>query len=66
MITDNHSQAAACWYGELRLISNITDESQSTGNVEICYGGWEPILDSQWDDQDAEVACGQLGFAKEG
>lgn len=39
----------------------------NTGRVEICYGGqWEPIPDSEWDDQDAEVACGQLGFAKEG
>ena len=60
------SQAAACSHGELRLISNSTDESQIAGSVEICDGGWEPILDSQWDDQDAEVACGQLGYAKEG
>jgi hypothetical protein len=62
------SQAAACPYGELRLVFNDTDQSHSTGSVQICYtyDQWEPILDNQWDDQDAEVACNQLGFASKG
>ena len=62
---DSSGQGAACSHGELMLISTSTD--LNAGRVEICYHGqWEPIPDSEWDDQDAEVACGQLGFAKEG
>ena len=47
---------------------NRTAQIHIAGNVEICYsnGQWEPILINQWDDQDAEVACNQLGFANDG
>lgn len=62
---DSSGQGAACFHGELMLISTSTDPN--AGRVEICYNGqWGLIHDSEWDDQDAEVACGQLGFAKEG
>ena len=58
----------ACSYGELWLMPNSTAQIHIAGSVEICYsnGRWEPILSNQWDDQDAEVACNQLGFANDG
>ena len=47
---------------------NSTAQIYIAGSVEICYsnGQWEPILNNQWDDQDAKVACNQLGFANDG
>ena len=47
---------------------NSTAQIYITGSVEICYsnGQWEPIHNNQWDDQDAKVACNQLGFANNG
>lgn len=59
------TEGRGCYHGNLRLISTGADHN--AGTVEICYNGqWQPIHDSQWDDWDAEVACGQLGFAKQG
>ena len=68
LLVSSQAAAQACSYGELRLMPNSTTQIHITGSVEICYsnGGWEPILSNQWDDQDAEVACNQLGFANDG
>ena len=58
----------ACPYGELRLMPNSTAQIDITGSVEICDSNdqWKSIHNNQWDDQDVEVACNQLGFANNG
>ena len=39
----------------------------SEGRVEICLSNeWGTICDDYWDDNDANVACGTLGFSDSG
>ena len=49
-----------CTYGEIRLING---QSQYEGLVEICNNGhWEYICPRYWGNNDAKVACRQLGY----
>lgn len=63
---DSSGQAsAACSTGDIRLTH--TNSDGTVGRVQVCkYNLWFLISDNQWDDQDAKVACVQLGFALEG
>ena len=46
--------------GEVHLVNG---DSQNEGTVEICNSNlWGLISDSDWDDDDAEVVCRQLGY----
>ena len=37
------------------------------GTIEICYqNSWGLISDQNWDNNDAKVVCGQLGYNAEG
>ena len=58
------SFAAPCTDGQLRLAgSNVGNE----GRVEICLNNeWGTICDDGWSTNDANVACGVLGFANTG
>lgn len=54
----------ACRDNGVRLVgsSNVFE-----GTVEVCVGSiWGLIADTEWNDTDAQVACGELGFPKQG
>ena len=54
----------SCYNGELRLVDGSTDLE---GRLEICVdGSWSTVCDNLWSQDDAAVACRQLGFAATG
>ena len=55
---------AQCRDGELRLRDGST---QFIGRVEICFSQqWGTVLDLTWSQEEANVACGQLGYSNSG
>ena len=53
-----------CGNGEIRLVGGTTELE---GRVEICYNSaWGTVCDDLWGTQDANVACGQLGYSNTG
>ena len=53
-----------CPHDQLRLVGGITPNE---GSVEICIQDtWIPICDSEWTNEDAGVACRQLGYSNNG
>ena len=54
-----------CEDGDLRLVGD--DKTSTSGTLEICIGKlWGTVCDDGWDDRDAAVACGKLGFSTKG
>ena len=54
-----------CIDGEIRLVGGL---NESDGVVEICFGRtWGRIraCDDRWNDSNARVACGQLGYLQD-
>ena len=50
-----------CEEGQLRLIGG---SSELEGRVEVCVNEiWSTVCDNGWDDVDASVTCGQLGYS---
>ena len=59
------SQTSCITASSIRLVSGNGDSN--AGRVETCYHHqWAAVIDNQWDDVDASVACAELGFEKEG
>ena len=54
----------ACSDGDIRLSGG---RNGTAGRVEMCnINAWGTICDDSWDNTDAQVVCGQLGFARAG
>ena len=54
----------SCTTGSLRLIA---EPNTHKGRIEICMDGvWGSICSRYWDNNDARVACHQLGYSKYG
>ncbi len=52
-----------CTDGQIRLADG---DGENQGRVEICFDNqYGTICDYQWDNSDAAVVCGQLGFSRE-
>ena len=52
-----------CTQGDIRLITSTA----TSGLVEICNNHvWGTVCDDLWDNNDAQVACRQLGFSTTG
>lgn len=51
-----------CDDGDLRLIGG---SNNTEGRVEVCYNeAWGTICDNGFDNIDASIICGQLGFSR--
>lgn len=58
------TSTTTCNNGDVRLIGG---PSSMLGRVEFCYNNiWGTICNDNWDDNDAQVVCRQLGFSDVG
>ena len=57
-------EGTSCTEGEVRLEGGF---DSSNGRVEYCqYRTWGTVCNEGWDDNDARVACSQLGYNPDG
>ena len=58
---DPSCPAIACEQDDIRLQNG---QNKFEGHVEVCNGGyWKTVCSNMWDDEEASVACRQIGFA---
>jgi len=63
--SNNSAKIPQCREGDVRLSNNQSSEEFVMGQVEICstaQGFRTKVCDTNWDDQDAEVVCRELGL----
>ncbi len=61
-ITAATVEDATCEFRDIRLRNGILSPRE-LGRVEVCLNGkWGVVCDDGWDDDDAAVACKQLGM----
>ena len=54
----------SCTHGSLRLVDGAHSHE---GRVEICMNGvWGTVCEDKWGNDDAKVACRQLGYPEKG
>ena len=62
--THANVEPGQCDQGAVRLSGGFIDQE---GRVEVCHDNvWGSICDDGWDNTDAHVICGQLGYDKLG
>ena len=60
-------EVSDCTHGDVRLISGGVLARPSSGRVEVCiHEIWGTVCDNGWDELDAGVVCGQLGYLLDG
>ena len=58
---------ADCNDTDIRLAGGTVSVNETSGRVEICFGGiWGTVCDDYWDNINAAVVCRQLGLNSEG
>ena len=64
MMTELSFMAGNCADGAIRLIGG---EDNSTGRLEVCFNNaWGSVCRNHFGTLDAQVACHQLGFLRDG
>ena len=64
LIVDSITTRSNCTDGEVQLVSGTRSNE---GRVEVCINqAWGTVCDHNWNSDDANVVCGQLGFLQRG